>query len=100
MALYDYEQTVLKGYLEVLALVNNYKTFQEELELKTNEVLVQRRSVDNANTMFKVGYADYLDVINSQSNSLSSELDYINLKVQQLQNITSLYRALGGGWQQ
>ncbi|WP_439481559.1 TolC family protein [Cyclobacterium plantarum] len=100
IALYDYEQTVLNGYLEVLGLVNNYTTYQEELELKTNEVLVQRRSVDNANTMFKVGYADYLDVINSQSNALSSELDYINLKVQQLQNITSLYRALGGGWQQ
>ncbi|MDN3689290.1 TolC family protein [Cyclobacterium jeungdonense] len=100
IALYDYEQTVLNGYLEVLALVNNYTTYQEELELKTNEVLVQRRSVDNANTMFKVGYADYLDVINSQSNALSSELDYINLKVQQLQSIASLYRALGGGWQQ
>ncbi|MFO7822747.1 MAG: efflux transporter outer membrane subunit [Cyclobacterium sp.] len=100
VALYDYEQTVLNSYLEVLALVNDYSTLAEELEFKTNEVLVQRRSVDNANTMFKVGYADYLDVINSQSNALSSELDYINLKVQQLQSIASLYRALGGGWQQ
>jgi len=99
IALYDYEQTVLNSYLEVLALVNDYSTLGEELELKTDEVLVQRRSVDNANTMFKVGYADYLDLINSQSNALSSELDYIALKVQQLQSITRLYRALGGGWQ-
>ncbi|MBR9776904.1 MAG: efflux transporter outer membrane subunit [Cytophagales bacterium] len=100
VALYDYEQTVLGGYLEVLGLVNEYQTLKEELTLKTDEVLVQRRSVDNANTMFKVGYADYLDVINSQSNSLASELDYIELKVQQLQSIVSLYRALGGGWEE
>ncbi|SHN34246.1 efflux transporter, outer membrane factor (OMF) lipoprotein, NodT family [Cyclobacterium lianum] len=100
IALYDYEQTVLDSYLEVLTLVNDYSTLDEELALKTDEVLVQRRSVDNANTMFKVGYADYLDVINSQSNALSSELDYIELKIQQLESITNLYRALGGGWQQ
>jgi outer membrane protein TolC len=99
IALYDYEQTVLNGYLEVLGLVNEYQTLQEELTLKTDEVLVQRRSVDNANTMFKVGYADYLDVINSQSNSLSSEIEYIELKIQQLQSVVGLYRALGGGWQ-
>lgn len=99
IALYDYEQTVLGGYLEVLGLVNEYQTLKEELTLKTDEVLVQRRSVDNAGTMFKVGYADYLDVINSQSNSLASELDYIELKVQQLQSIVNLYRALGGGWE-
>lgn len=99
IALYDYEQTVLSGYLEVLGLVNDYRTLREELELKTDEVLVQRRSVDNANTMFKVGYADYLDVINSQSNSLASELEYIELKMLQLQRLVSLYRALGGGWQ-
>ena len=99
VALYDYEQTVLGGYLEVLGLVNEYQTLKEELSLKTDEVLVQRRSVDNANTMFKVGYADYLDVINSQSNSLASELDYIELKIQQLQSIVSLYRSLGGGWE-
>ncbi|EPR66256.1 TolC family protein [Cyclobacterium qasimii] len=99
VALYDYEQTVLGGYLEVLGLVNEYQTLKEELTLKTDEVLLQRRSVDNANTMFKIGYADYLDMINSQSNSLASELDYIELKIQQLQSVVTLYRALGGGWQ-
>ncbi|WP_339922474.1 efflux transporter outer membrane subunit [uncultured Cyclobacterium sp.] len=99
VALYDYEQTVLGGYLEVLGLVNEYQTLKEELNLKTDEVLLQRRSVDNANTMFKIGYADYLDMINSQSNSLVSEIEYIELKIQQLQSIVTLYRALGGGWQ-
>lgn len=99
IALLDYEQTVLKSYLEVLGLVNDFSTLEEEILLKSDEVSVQRRSVENAGTMFKVGYADYLDVLNAQSRSLDSELAYINLKVAQLQSTVRLYRALGGGWQ-
>jgi|GEM_PF-2736568 len=82
-----------------LSEVNEYQTLRDEITMKTDEVLLQRRSVDNANTMVKVGYADYLDMLNSQSNSLASEIDYIELKIQQLQSIVTLHRALGGGWQ-
>jgi outer membrane protein, multidrug efflux system len=99
IALIDYEQKVLESYLEVLGLINDFETLEQELEMKTDEVLVQRRSVDNASTMFSIGYADYLDIINSHSNALASELDYIQLKVLQLQSVVSLYKALGGGWQ-
>jgi len=96
VAFLDYEQTVLNAYLEVLDMVNIYSTLDEQLELKTNEVLVLRRSISNANTMFSVGYANYLDVINSQNRALEAELDYVGLKTQKLQSLVELYRALGG----
>lgn len=98
IAFLDYEQTVLKGYLEVLDRVNAYASLEEQLSFKTNEVLVQRRSVDNANTMFSVGYANYLEVINSQRMALAAELEYVELRTEQLQNIVMLYKSLGGGW--
>ncbi|WP_143959894.1 TolC family protein [Litoribacter populi] len=94
----DYEQTVLKSYLEVLDMVNVYSTLEEQLEVKEQEVNVQKRSVENSNTMFSVGYANYLEVINSQSRALNAELEYIELRREQLQAIASLYRSLGGGW--
>ncbi|GAB3651144.1 TolC family protein [Echinicola sediminis] len=100
IAFIDYEQTVLNAYLEVLDMVNAYSTLDEQLTLKTDEVLVLRRSVSNANTMFSVGYADYLDVINSQNRALEAELDYVGLKTQKLQSIVNLYRALGGSMDQ
>ncbi|AWW32283.1 TolC family protein [Echinicola strongylocentroti] len=96
IAFLDYEQTVLKAYLEVLDMVNVYSTLDEQLALKTDEVLVLRRSISNANTMFSVGYANYLDVINSQNRALQAELDYVALKTEKLQSIVKLYRALGG----
>lgn len=98
IAFLDYEQTVLKSYLEVLDRVNAYSYLEEQLSLKNNEVMVQRRSVDNANTMFSVGYADYLEVINSQRMALAAELEYVELKTEQLQNVVMLYKSLGGGW--
>ncbi|HSJ69708.1 MAG TPA: TolC family protein [Anditalea sp.] len=98
IAFLDYEQTVLQSYLEVLDMVNVYTTLEEQLILKEKEVEVQKRSVDNSNTMFSVGYANYLEVINSQSRALMAELEYIELKREQLQSVVSLYRSLGGGW--
>ncbi|MCC5939485.1 MAG: efflux transporter outer membrane subunit [Lunatimonas sp.] len=99
IALLDYEQTALISYLEILRLVNDFQFLGEQLALKSEEVNIQKRSIDNAITMFRIGYADYLDVINSQSRSLESELAYVQLRVDKLQNYSQLYRALGGGWQ-
>jgi outer membrane protein TolC len=100
IAWYDYEQTVLKSYVEVLDLVNQFQTLDMQLENKSNEVLVQRRSVENSNIMFTVGYANYLDVLNAQSRALQAEIELVELKIEQLQTRVNLYRALGGGWSQ
>ncbi|GGZ14074.1 RND transporter [Echinicola pacifica] len=96
IAFLDYEQTALNAYLEVLDMVNRYSSLDSQLRLKTDEVLVLRRSISNANTMFSVGYANYLDVINSQNRALEAELDYVGLKTQKLQSLVDLYKALGG----
>ena len=98
IALYDFEQTVLQGYLEVMGLVNDYQYLSDQISIKTDEVVVQQRSVENASTMFKIGYANYLDVINSQSRSLEAELDFVKLRIEQFQSYVDLYKALGGGW--
>ena len=94
----DYEQTVFKSYLEILDLVNQFEAFQLQVLLKTNEVAVQKRSVDNSNIMFTVGYANYLEVLNAQSRALLSEIELVEFKVQKLQTKVKLYKALGGGW--
>lgn len=98
IAYLDYEQTVFKSYLEILNLINEFKTYDEQLQLKSYEVEVQKRSVENSNVMFRVGYADYLEVLNAQSRALQSEIELIAIKKEQLQTNVRLYVALGGGW--
>src|SRR5690606_9273404 len=85
IALLEYEKRTLNAYLEVLDLVNQIETFENQLKLKQSEVTVQQRSIDNSNTLFSVGYADYLDVINAQGRALESALELADLKASRLQ---------------
>jgi outer membrane protein, multidrug efflux system len=99
IAYLNYEETVLKAYLEIIDLSNQFQSFESQKELKTAEVAVQKRATENSNTMFTVGYANYLDVLNAQTKALQSELELIELQIHQLQTHVKLYKALGGGWQ-
>lgn len=100
IAYLDYEQTVFKSYLEVLDLVNSIDQYASQSKLKQEEVTTQKRSVDNSNVMFSVGYANYLEVTNAQRRALEAEIEQVELKVKELQTKVKLYRALGGGWNQ
>lgn len=98
IALLDYEKRTLNAYLEVLDLVNQIATFENQLKLKENEVQVLQRSIENSNTLFSVGYANYLEVITAQTRALESSIELADLKASRLQSHVQLYRALGGGW--
>ena len=39
-----------------------------------------------------------LDVLTSEQNLLAAQLSGVNDKLQELQAVVNLYRALGGGW--
>lgn len=97
IAFLEYEKKTLNAYLEVLDLVNQIKTYENQMKLKAEEVEVQKRSVDNSYTLFTVGYANYLEVINAQSRALESAVELADLKASKLQSHALLYRALGGG---
>lgn len=98
IALLEYEKRTLNAYLEVLDLINQIGTIENQLQYKDQEVAVLRRSIDNSNTLFSVGYANYLEVITAQSRALQSSIELADLKASQLQAQVQLYRALGGGW--
>lgn len=98
IALLDYEKRTLNAYLEVLDLINQIHTIEKQLGFKDQEVAVLKRSIDNSNTLFSVGFANYLEVINAQSRALQSSIELAELKASQLQAQVQLYRALGGGW--
>ena len=98
IAYLNYEETVIKAYLEVIDLTNQFESFESQKDLKSLEVQVQKNAIENSNTMFSVGYANYLDVLNAQTKALQSELELIDLQILKLQTHVKLYKALGGGW--
>jgi multidrug efflux system outer membrane protein len=105
IAMVDREKSVLQFRQSVLVAVGQVSDELIKIEkLKERYTIAQQRvttvqsSLQNANLLFKSGMANYLEVINAQSNALQSELDLATVKTAQLNAAVELYRALGGGW--
>lgn len=98
IALSKYQKSLLTAYQEVYSVAHNHYNLVQQIQLKQQEVSVQRRASINSNDLFSVGYATYLEVITSQRRLLDIELELATLKKEVLQNRAILYRALGGGW--
>src|SRR6478609_524809 len=98
IALVNYQQIVLNSYYEVYVTLSAYRNLQSRIELKQNEVNVQKRFIENFNTLFSAGYSTYVEVIIAQQRLLEAELALATLKKEQLQSLVIVYRALGGGW--
>jgi NodT family efflux transporter outer membrane factor (OMF) lipoprotein len=97
-AVYNYERTVLNAYVEVvnqLAMITNRK---QSYELKARQVEALNQSIVISTNLFQSAKADYMEVLLTQRDALESKFDLIEMKMEQLNAMVNMYRALGGGW--
>ena len=92
------QQTVVEAVSEVSDAVITVEKQREQLEYARLRVENSQKAVQNANLLFKGGYATYLEVITAQSNALNSDLALVELRQEHLESYVNLYRSLGGGW--
>ncbi|RZK91569.1 MAG: TolC family protein [Pedobacter sp.] len=97
-AVFNYEKTVLNGYIEVANQLSNITNLQKSYDLKSKQVLALTQSIDISNDLFKSARADYFEVLMTQRDALQSKLELIETKKQQLNAVVNIYHALGGGW--
>lgn len=97
-AMYNYQKTILNGYIEVNTEMARISNLENILKLKIEETTTLNQSIDIATDLFKFGRANYLEVLNVQQNALQAELDLVTTKKQQFQATVNVYKALGGGW--
>jgi len=96
----QFKQSVLVGVHEVsnaLTQIQKMEQQQHSAELIRAQAveLVQKSMV-----LYEFSEASYLEVILAQTNKLQAEIDLATMKAQKLNAIATLYRSLGGGWQQ
>ncbi len=97
-ALYNYERSILNGYLEVANGLSNLGNLQKSYDLNAQQVEALHRSIDISNDLFKSARADYLEVLMTQRDALDAQLDLIETRKKQWNAVTEVYRSLGGGW--
>ena len=99
-AIYEYERTFLQAYADVANQLASIANLDKVYTLKTDQVHTLDDSLDIADTLFKAARIDYLEILLIQRDFLETRMEQVETKQKQLLAYTSLYRSLGGGWQQ
>jgi len=98
-AMYNYQQTCLTASGEVSNALYSYQSAMEKDGARRNQITALEKSVDYTQQLLRYSSAtNYTDVLTSEQSLLAAQLSGVNDKLQQLQAIVNLYRALGGGW--
>ncbi len=97
-ALYQYQQSVLNGYVDVSNALMRLTRLEEMHDLRKEQSLVLNETVSMSTELYQYAKANYLEVLLAQQNALQARLDYIDIVQQQQQAKVRLYKALGGGW--
>ena len=96
----SYQQTVQNSLEQVsnsLVASQKNREFREQQELLTGAA---QRTDQLSEVLYKNGGASYLQVLTSETNSFSAELNLVQAQLNERLALVQVYQALGGGWQQ
>ena len=94
-----YRATVISALSEVDTALGQIRSLDEQQRLKTTELEQARQAYDMAEIRYKLGAEDFMTVLDTQRALSDVQNDMGLLKLRRLQATVSLYKALGGGWQ-
>ncbi|MEJ2879732.1 efflux transporter outer membrane subunit [Pedobacter sp. GR22-6] len=98
-AFYSFQQTLLTGGQEVSNALFAYQTATEKETTRAKQIASLTKAVDFTKELLRYSSAtNYTDVLTSEQSLLTAQLNSINDRLQKLQAVVNLYRALGGGW--
>jgi HAE1 family hydrophobic/amphiphilic exporter-1 len=97
-ALYAYQQSVVRGYVEVLTELSGIHALRQVDSLKSQQNNVLKESVEIATELYRSARATYLEVLVAQETFLEAQLERVAVKKRQRIALVNIYRALGGGW--
>lgn len=97
-ALISFRNTLLKAGQEVHNALGSYDSSVKKSALRQQQLNALVKSVDYTKELLTYGTATYTEVLNAQTSLLSAQLNDVNDRLQQLNALVTLYRALGGGW--
>lgn len=95
IAIKEYEKILQKSFYELLDELEIKKTIQYRLKSYKEVVDLSNKSYMLSNKAYKIGVSGYIDVLVSQQNLYSSEMQYLSLNRDNFYNEISLYKVLG-----
>ncbi|RJF93606.1 efflux transporter outer membrane subunit [Sphingomonas cavernae] len=97
IAIATYEKTVQTAFQEVSNALAGRRFLAEQVAAQERGTEAQRRIARLAQTRYREGVANYLEVLDAERNLFSAEQALLQLRRAQADNLVALYVALGGG---
>jgi multidrug efflux system outer membrane protein len=97
-ALYQYENTVLTAFREVVDALNEIQTYRKQIGAAKRQYAAAKNADDLAKLRYDKGFSDYLLVLETERTLFSAGLELSELTQQFYNSYVRLYKALGGGW--
>lgn len=97
-ALAAYAQTVQGAFRDVDDALAAIASTREQVASLERRVAALQRAVELARERYDNGYADYLEVLDTERSLFSAELALSTARGDGYRSLVDLYRALGGDW--
>jgi NodT family efflux transporter outer membrane factor (OMF) lipoprotein len=95
----NYRATVLNALREVEDALVTYRVDRASRDLLQDTLDSAQLTWDLARSQYDYGLASFINVLNAQGTVLTDRQALVQANVQLVNDIVSLYRALGGGWE-
>ena len=98
IAVAQYEKAIQTGFREVSDALAGRATLDEQLRAQTAQLAAEETRMMLTDMRFKHGAANSFDVLDAQRSLFAAQQAVVQVQVQQVQNLVTLYKVLGGGW--
>ena len=98
MSLLDYENTVQLAFKDVEDALVSISTYRKEITVQESRTKTAIESEVLSYVRYNEGATTYLEVLEQQRQSFSSQLELVTARINLLNSYILLYKALGGGW--
>jgi len=95
----SYQKTVLQAWHDVDNALTAYKTEQARRDQLVLAVEQNQRALDLAQSRYQQGVSDFLTVLDAERSLLSTQQQLADSTTTVSENLVTLYKALGGGWE-
>lgn len=95
-----YHKTVMQAWHEVVNALDAHRLEQKRRAALRAQLDHTRAALDLSRSRYNEGVADFLTVLDAERNLLQNEQQYATSTANVSLNLVSLFKALGGGWEQ
>ncbi|MGF6263592.1 multidrug efflux system outer membrane protein [Paraburkholderia youngii] len=93
-----YEKAIQTAFREVADGLAARGTYDEQIAALERDVAAEQRRLDLSTLRYKNGVDSYLSVLTAQTALYVAQQALVTARMERLQNLVTLYQALGGGW--